>query len=488
MNKSWLILQVVLILVLSQNMMAQTYSLKISTPEDERVMGSIEDENSGLYALIWRGVYNPDITPTTLYFNYRNIIYNIDRAGALVDSLQIDTLNGYDLALWNFIKAGDSLLVWGNAYNLENADVHLALLWLDFNLQIIDLSLYGNYTDSVEFINYTPVNDGNLVFAGGNSFTNELILVKTSGTGEFIKEGIIPGMAGPMPNIGYIPATNKIICGRDNWIGYVNNYDLTEDTAYYPLSFPFMSFGFYKTFDNSHVILPVQYHKIPPEYGRNICCMVIDTIAQMTDSLIFEMQPELNMEIEVDYINPDTLLLGAISNSYFEPPDLPFSHQDRKFALFKFNFDKGIFWENYYGDHANYVLLDITATSDGGCALLGAYYDWRNNPVLERDVVIFKIDSEGLFTNIPEDKNENVQLFPNPASDKIMIEFSQKEQFNLKKKTIQIYNLLGNEILDTEGIADHEIIINVAGFPPGIYFFRIMSGNDLQFNQKVIVR
>jgi hypothetical protein len=483
-----LVLQIVLIVGFSNSIKAQTYAVKISTPEDERIMGSVEDENSGLYSLIWRGVYNPDINLTTLYFDYRNIIYDINPDGILIDSLVIDTLNGYDLALWNLVKVNDSLLAWGNAYNLENADVHLALLWLDYNLQILDLKLYGNYTDSVQFIESTWVNDKNLVFAGGNMFTSDLILVKTTGNGNFLQEGTFPGMAFPYPNVGYINATDNIICGRYHQLGYINNVDFTIDSIYFPLNFNFISYGYFKPFDDTHCILPGQTVKIPPEYGRTVYCMLIDNVAQMTDSLVFEMQPELNLEVEVDYITPDSLFLGTISNSYSEPPDIGFNHQDRKFALFKFNMHHEIFWEKYYGDHGNYVLLDITATSDGGCILSGTYYDWRNNPVLERDVVIYKVDSEGLLTNLPENNNDGITIFPNPASDNVTIMFSKKQTGNSEKTSIQIYSISGIKTFEAKGVTDNEININVADFPNGIYLFSISLGNDSHFNEKVIVR
>jgi hypothetical protein len=488
MKKLLFIFQIVFILGLSPKTFTQTYAIKISTPEDELARDIIEDQNSGLYALIWRGVYNPDITPTTLYFDYRNLIYNIDPYGNLLDSLEIDTLDGYDLALWDFVKVGDSLLVWGNAYNLENADVHLALLWLDFNLRIIHLNLYGNYTDTVEFIQCIPVDDGNMVFAGGNILTNELILVKTSAKGTFIKEGTFEGMGSPLPNIGYIPATDKIICGRWDWLGYINNDDFTIDTIYYPLKFHLMSFSYFKTFDNTQCILPTQYRKIPPEYGSIFGCMLIDAMAQNTDSVIFEMAPELNMEREVDFLTTDTLFLGGVYNSYLEPPDYGFDRQDRKFALFKFNFENGLFWQNLYGDHANYVLTDITATSDGGCAMLGTYYDWRNNPVWERDAVIYKVDNEGLLTNIPENKNEGIKIFPNPASGHITIISSGEQLRDSEQTTVRLYDISGRKIFEAKGGTDKEININVADYPRGIYLFSLTTGNDFIFNQKVVVR
>lgn len=471
-----------------QTGLSQEYYIKINTPEDEIPMGSIENQNNGLYSLIWRGQYNPDHDPypySYYFFDYRNVIYNIDPEGSLIDSLEIDTIDGNDLILNNFIKAGDSLQVWGSAYNIENATVQLALLWLDFELNIIDFKLLGTYSDTTLFMCYTPVNEGNMVFGATSGINADLVLVKTNGSGNMILDSYNRGWAGPFPNIAYLPSTDQIICGRYHWIGYIENSDLMPDTAYYPLDFYFISYGYYKSLNESHCILASQMLNIP--YGGHIpACLTIDTVAQMTDSITFELPFEENDAIEVDYINPDTIFLGAIENSYFLG-DFSFDPVDRWIALFKFNLSGEKFWDTHFGGHGNCVLTDIVAMSDGGCALLGTNYDWRGNPDLERDVIIYRVDSEGILTDLPESKNGIIQIFPNPASDEVMISFPEDKSFKLNSGTVQVYDIQGDRLLSIEKIRDNEIIVNISSFAPGIYVVRINDDKNLRFCQKLIV-
>jgi len=62
--------------------------------------------------------------------------------------------------------------------------------------------------------------------------------------------------------------------------------------------------------------------------------------------------------------------------------------------------------------------------------------------------------------------NESLKVFPNPMTDKIWIQYVDN-----KKIIVQIYTVNGVLVHQTEGW--HEIVLDVNGYPSGIYFLNI---------------
>lgn len=467
---------------------AQSFSIKISSPEDERCKVCSPYSDNSTLVLLDRGIFEPDMSPSEYFANYRNLIYLISETGAITDSAEIDHHEGNDLDLRGFIMTGDSLIVWGNAFKHENSKVQLTQLWLDEDLQIVRYNLYGNYNESTLFNCQIRDNEGNFIFAGSSwaDSTNNLILVKLDQDGNFIQEQLIAGAAIPWPNIGYLPINDKLICGSYNWIAYINNLDLTLDTVYYPLSFYFFSVGLYRPYDDQHVIIPANFLKIPPNYGRNPGCMVIDSAAQSTASVVFELPDEINYAIKVDYISIDTLFLGAIQNAYSYPPEMGFCSVDRWFVLYKFNINGDIYWERFFGGDANYVLLEVTAMPDGGCVIMGSYYDWRNNQVWERDVVIIRVDANGLLSGLAEPAQPLVVIYPNPSQGKIFMQWQKPVNEPAQSATVKIFDITGRQVFSTEIHPGTDALVDISGHPSGVYLARVISGQSIM-NRKIIL-
>lgn len=85
-------------------------------------------------------------------------------------------------------------------------------------------------------------------------------------------------------------------------------------------------------------------------------------------------------------------------------------------------------------------------------------------------------------THTPELKNV-VSISPNPASDKLFIQF---EEFQQERVLIQLFNLGGKKVLEKEKFPEEDLTtINISAFPAGVYFTRIMIENQF-FVEKVI--
>jgi hypothetical protein len=82
-------------------------------------------------------------------------------------------------------------------------------------------------------------------------------------------------------------------------------------------------------------------------------------------------------------------------------------------------------------------------------------------------------------TGISTFPSENVAIYPNPVSDVLNVNLSQKAN-------IAVYNLIGS-LVDERNAESGLISIPVSQWAKGTYIVRINSGNDSQ-TQKVIVK
>jgi len=71
--------------------------------------------------------------------------------------------------------------------------------------------------------------------------------------------------------------------------------------------------------------------------------------------------------------------------------------------------------------------------------------------------------------SIDETTEQEIKLFPNPVSDTLNI------QFNGKIDQIAIYNLLGVEVLNKNGL---ESTIDMKSLKSGIYFIKLQIGEQ----------
>jgi hypothetical protein len=464
--------------------MGQTYTTMISSPEDDSPLSLIADHSNGSYLVTWRGSFDPNATDPVHYFeSYRNIIFHVDEQTEITDSIEVDILGGYDWELWDLHLFGDSLLAWGTAYNEANESCHLGLLWLNEDLDVLDYQIHGNYSDSAQFINFTTDNLGNMIFAGFHNWTNELYLIKTDPGGEFIMDNSIPMWGAPWPNIGYLPATDQLICGSINWVGIINNSDFMPDTLCQPDIFigGFEGVGWWVGYDEYSAILPGMYLKGPPEYGWNFSCVIFDSNAQVRDSIVFPASYDQNYAMDVDFITVDSIFFGGLENYICTNGSYVFDPVDRYYYISMFNFNGDKFWTLHLGGDANYSLMCLTALKNNDCLVAGARYDWRNNTNLERDIMLFKIEANGMLVSTPEKLEAGFKIFPNPASDHV------KVQFENPISLLNLYDVYGNLIYSKNCKNLNDLTIDVSTFTPGIYVLMAQIETGQIISRKIII-
>ena len=78
--------------------------------------------------------------------------------------------------------------------------------------------------------------------------------------------------------------------------------------------------------------------------------------------------------------------------------------------------------------------------------------------------------------------NNSISIFPNPASDKLNIQFTSDEKEFAKAK---IVNSVGQVVKEVE--LNNNTQINIEDLPSGIYFLNIKNGSSQDFNKRFIV-
>jgi hypothetical protein len=74
-----------------------------------------------------------------------------------------------------------------------------------------------------------------------------------------------------------------------------------------------------------------------------------------------------------------------------------------------------------------------------------------------------------------------VDVFPNPNSGIFTIEV-----YNYKPYSIEIINSLGAQLYKVEHLNTSKINLNQTGLPSGVYYIRILHGNEIVFKKLVI--
>ena len=76
---------------------------------------------------------------------------------------------------------------------------------------------------------------------------------------------------------------------------------------------------------------------------------------------------------------------------------------------------------------------------------------------------------EGDFIGIPEENNlENLSIYPNPFSNKLLFNYSEKNQLEYELLSINGKRILEGELLDNK--------LDLPEIRPGIYFLRLTDG------------
>jgi hypothetical protein len=118
----------------------------------------------------------------------------------------------------------------------------------------------------------------------------------------------------------------------------------------------------------------------------------------------------------------------------------------------------------------------------GGSSSSGSY-DWRGSGYYLDDVAVYEDTTVGSSEATGEERVAKV--FPNPAKNEITIMFEKESGINT---TIEVFDLLGNIMLNENIIPKiKQETISISQLSSGIYFYKIISGNEMLDKGKLAI-
>jgi hypothetical protein len=127
----------------------------------------------------------------------------------------------------------------------------------------------------------------------------------------------------------------------------------------------------------------------------------------------------------------------------------------------------------YYGGYGSYDVGYGLATSDGGYLYGIRWFNietWVPSEPIDWDVILLKVNSEGLITNLkPEIPFEITDfiVYPNPGTDNLKIS-SGYQNIQLK-----LFDVQG--VLIADRLFNYSISLDTKMLKPGTYFYQILQ-------------
>ena len=178
----------------------------------------------------------------------------------------------------------------------------------------------------------------------------------------------------------------------------------------------------------------------------------------------------------MDFISKDKIFFVNYE-SYYSPNyqgDFP-----SNIVIHNLSSDLKVRWEHFFGGDAYYLPISCVATADSGFVVASIKNDYSKLEI-DRDVHILKVNKNGLITGIDhphEARDSKVLIFPNPGNDIMNIQLENKPH----NARLGVYDISGRLVVSTE-LTESATQINMAGFPAGVYIYRIT--NEKALNEK----
>ena len=95
------------------------------------------------------------------------------------------------------------------------------------------------------------------------------------------------------------------------------------------------------------------------------------------------------------------------------------------------------------------------------------------------------VDTCGSISGIEklQSDNNNLKIYPNPFNSTTTLQL----QYEMKNGNISIYNIIGKKVKQLDNLNGNEIIISREGLSTGMYFFRVVDGNSIIGQGKMLV-
>lgn len=469
---------IVALVLLAHVSYSQTFSGFIQSNEDDWCGKGLELKQGGYLLLAQRGQYGNGQDPSRI--NYRDIFFRLDAGGNVTDSLVINDQPNRYIRIWGVFQTNSGFLAWGRVSKSESVGDGLYLLWINNELEFNrDTCIYGPglkryYASAI--INRA----GNLVFSAvqdsldSKGINSVYLCQEYTLNAELVNEQVYTE-----PCVGNfiteLPASGGYHIG-DFFTIWQIDYSLQcqgllyqktpDDEFHWQLERKRLS-------DSTYAVVGWKFESWPL-IGKDFALAILDDEAGRLAFYSAGLPDTTDQFGFIDFISPDSIFGGGTSNYDFVGMDY-FQYQDRWFLVYNTNQEGEEHWKCYYGGEGDYSLHELIATQDGGCLLVGTYWDWRNNPNREKDIFLLKVDRTGYFDPLGfpgEPGRLPFVVYPNPGSDYICLKsFGESGVFELSDSN-------GRVVLRKD-IQKNNSKIPTAHLPMGTYIYKLTGKNGL---------
>jgi hypothetical protein len=174
----------------------------------------------------------------------------------------------------------------------------------------------------------------------------------------------------------------------------------------------------------------------------------------------------------LDFIDTTSMFCGGTVNLQAYP------NQGNHSYLILANLDNAlnVKWQFFYGLDKYYEMHGLLSTTDGGCLLLATFFNFTQLGS-DRDILLIKVDSNGLITSMnsePEFKISNAILYPNPGTEYINIQSGPQ----ITGAEFYMFDMQGKPVLN-EKINNTQLKVNTTNLSPGTYPWQIVFKNNV---------
>jgi len=475
-------------LIFSQNIKSVT----INSQEDETIEDGLELQPNKYLFITRHGTFSDTLEMAWWeIFGYNSRLYVTDSNLVIEDSIDLLIPDYYTIA-YNIRLIKDTVIILGRAIKTDRSEEHI---------------FFSSFTNQL-----TNIQTGILGVQGN---TEIFFDADTNAKGEIVITSISDNLSSAHHNrfivtnnnkklIEYIDDTISIGYGRIHYNIASNTYHLisAQSVSFYDTNFcktGEKEFPFKDRFFNQFFVMPVNdysyalqgiglFKRKKRESGMDISYYLIDTGVSVIDSNYIYLPDTLDNAGGLDFITTDSIFMGGTHNTNWDfscPPQ--FEPENHQLVLQCSNlYTNNNYWTIRFAGDGNYMMKNLFVTSNNTCIVMATYYNWQSNPVRERDILLYKINSKGLITSAngkPDPFTHYAFVYPNPGNNYFKVQVGTQH----KQSVLKLIDMNGRVVL-TKNIQGKTAQINATKLKAGNYVYTITNNNGLNEKGKWVKR
>jgi hypothetical protein len=459
-----------LCLFIASTAFSQTFVTTIRTELDEVAGKPLEMEDGSFLVPVSRGVYN-ELDPTGSY--YEDYIYRISPLGAVTDSALIETPGDYYSGSLKLLRYDDRVFFWTTIHDTSEAlrPGGLRYGFLSEDLFVEQETILFTPDTGRIFHDCLINHDNNLIFAGNEfgwlSQYQASIIWEIHPEQGLIRKSAVENDTLYFYNIVDIPAFQKYhVCGMTRNCQFSYDLDFEGIVFVQPMEDTIFEYVSVKSLtDSTYARCAGIAPEFPPQEGNEFGVGIFNQDGKRMAALTFGIPETDDRAISLDCRHPDSLIVGGNSKQL--------TSVECKMAVYNITSLGEVNWQFYYGDSEVYRVSAVLATRDGGCLIAGTWWDGLNDPEMERDVILLKVNRQGQLVGIGDDPKPSLTthlIYPNPGTDVLYLECGQVDGI------FKLYDSYGRQVAERDFLSG-QLMLDTSGLAKGLYHYLILVDN-----------